>query len=354
MLDKKKKEERRFSFISKQLGQGIVKSLLKELIVKVTNVHRKGAKKDIMVFASRRSGSTWIMELLYSQPGVKFCTEPLYLGRWNRYKIKLPDREDSKFISLSQREEGILKSYFNAILNDSIQVSPPWNIMEEGYSFFTNRYVVKICNGISLIEWFEKNFEVYIVYFVRHPIPNALSIINLDWKDMAGAFLNDSFFVQKYLNKEQLQFAEDIKRKGSRLEKVVLEWCLENLIPLRLIEKGKKTWLVITYEELVMSPKKVVGLMCDKFDLEDKDRMLKMVSQPSRTAVMQSAKEIEGGNKDFIIKRWKKKISNEEEKEIFEILTKFGIDAYEFGSSVPNESLINFPYHISKLRGAHE
>jgi hypothetical protein len=339
---------RRFSFISNQLGDGIVKSLAKEAIVKVANIHRKGTKKDIIVFSGRRSGSTWLMDLLYSQPGMKFCSEPLYLSRWNRHKLKLPRKEDSKFIDLTKKEEMILESYFNAILNGSIQVSPPWNIREKGYSFFTNRYVVKICNGLSLINWFEKKFDVYIVYSVRHPISNALSIINLTWRDTAGAFLNNRFFVENYLDDTQLKYTKSIKKNGSLLQKFVLEWTLENLIPLRIIKKEKKDWIVLTYEEMVLNPEKIVDLLYNRLNLEDKEIMMNAINRPSRTATMESAKHIDEKNIDFILKRWEEKVSDKEEEEAFEILKVFEIDIYKYGSFLPDSSFLNFPGDIKK------
>lgn len=342
------REKRRFSLVSKQLGGGIIKSLAKEVIVSVANIHKKGIKKDIIIFAGRRSGSTWLMDLLYSQPGIKFCAEPLYLGRWNRHKLKLPRKEDSKFIDLTKREERILKSYFNAILNGSIEVSPPWNIREKGYSFFTNRYVVKICNGLSLIEWFEKNFDVHIVYSVRHPISNALSIINLTWKDIADAFLNNRFFVEKYLNNTQLRYARNIKKSGSRLQKVVLEWTLENLIPIRTIKKEEKKWVVLTYEEMFLNPRKVVDLLYNKLNLEDKKLMIESINKPSRSATMESAKNIDERNMDFILKRWKEKVSDKDEKDIFDILEVFDIEVYKYGSFMPDVSFFNFPEDIKR------
>lgn len=349
MLDNKRyREKRRFSLISNQLEDSMIKSLAKEAIVKVANIHREGIKKDIIVFSGRRSGSTWLMDLLYSQPKMKFCAEPLYLKRWNRHKIKLPRREDSKFIDLTKKEEIILKSYFNAILNGSIEVSPPWNIREEGYSFFTNRYVVKICNGLSLINWFEKNFDVYIVYSVRHPISNALSIINLTWKDTAGAFLNNRFFVENYLDDTQLKYAKNIKKNGSLLQKFVLEWVLENLIPLRTIKKEKRNWVVLTYEEMVLNPEKIVDLLYSKLNLEDKQIMLESINKPSRTATMKSAKHIDEKNINFILKRWKEKVTDKEEKEVFEILRVFDIDIYKFGSFFPDSLFLNFPKNFNK------
>lgn len=201
------------AFLLEYFIDGMLKSLIKEVIVKFANVHKRGDKKDIFVFVTRRSGSTWVTELLSSQPGMKYSAEPLYLPRWNYHKQKLPRRQYSKFIHLDKSEEKILKSYFSRILNGEIQVSPPWNIFDKDYNFFTNRYVVKICNGLSLINWFEENFDIQIVYLIRHPIPASLSIIKQGWPDTADAFLNNELFRKNYLDREQLEFAQDIKRR---------------------------------------------------------------------------------------------------------------------------------------------
>lgn len=336
------------AFLLEYFVDGMVKSVIKEVIVRFANVHRTGLKKDIFVFDQRRSGSTWIMQLLSSQPGIKYSAEPLYLPRWNFYKQKLPQRQDSKFMHLEISGEKILKRYFSGILNGKIQVSPPWNIFDKDYNFFTNRSVVKICNGLSLINWFEENFDIQIVYLVRHPISTALSIINQGWPDTAGAFLNNKFFTETYLNKRQLEFAKDIKRYGSRLQCLVIEWCLENLVPLRSLQKRSNDWIVVTYEELVMNPEKVIDILCEKLDLEDKNKIKKKIFQPSMSVDKLTHQHIESKNNEYLLKRWKDRVSEREERQVFKILKRFGIDAYNYGDFMPCSSLLHFPSHINK------
>ncbi|MFP6641360.1 MAG: hypothetical protein VCC04_14025, partial [Myxococcota bacterium] len=45
----------------------------------LSNWHRPGALPNVFIFTTPRSGSTWLMELIQSQPGFKCCSEPLNL-----------------------------------------------------------------------------------------------------------------------------------------------------------------------------------------------------------------------------------------------------------------------------------
>ena len=45
----------------------------------VSNRHRPGTRPNVFVFTTPRSGSTWLMELIQTQPHFKQCSEPLNL-----------------------------------------------------------------------------------------------------------------------------------------------------------------------------------------------------------------------------------------------------------------------------------
>ena len=45
----------------------------------VSNRHRPGTLPNVFVFTTPRSGSTWLMELIQTQPRFKQCSEPLNL-----------------------------------------------------------------------------------------------------------------------------------------------------------------------------------------------------------------------------------------------------------------------------------
>ncbi len=44
---------------------------------RMTSTHRPGALPNVFIFTTPRSGSTWLMELIWSQPGFRCVNEPL-------------------------------------------------------------------------------------------------------------------------------------------------------------------------------------------------------------------------------------------------------------------------------------
>ncbi len=62
------------------------KKSVKYLLNIVSNVHIQGEKKNIFIFSTPRSGSTWLMEIIASQSGFKFYDEPFNIRRENVQK----------------------------------------------------------------------------------------------------------------------------------------------------------------------------------------------------------------------------------------------------------------------------
>lgn len=267
-----------------------MKELLKIPIGKYFNYHQTGEKNDIFLFGTRRSGTTLLMEVIYSQPGIKYCNQP-FRGRWNPHKSRLlPKFPQHKLVTLDQKEKRLVRNYFQKIINNEIQVSPPWRFLSDDYNFKTDRYLLKICNAHALMEWFEKEFDAKIVYLLRHPVPVALSIQKRNWQNKAKAYLNDDVFLENYLNDDQTQYANSILDEGSQMERYVLEWALENLVPLN--SDRKENWLVITYEELLLNPKPIINLLAERLNLPQKDKMLSKIFRPSNTAQKESRTKI--------------------------------------------------------------
>lgn len=60
---------------------------LKQLLKSLVNIHMPGGH-NVFIFTSPRSGSTWLMELILTQPGFKPCADPFDL-RDPTVKMKL-------------------------------------------------------------------------------------------------------------------------------------------------------------------------------------------------------------------------------------------------------------------------
>jgi hypothetical protein len=57
----------------------LIRQSLSRVVRSVSNRHRPDGRPNVLIFTAPRSGLTWLMELIASQPGFKHCNEPLDL-----------------------------------------------------------------------------------------------------------------------------------------------------------------------------------------------------------------------------------------------------------------------------------
>ena len=116
---------------------------LKSIIKKISNYHRPSDNKNIFLFTMPRSGSTWLMELLSSQPSIKYCNEPLYLNNALVKKyLKIENWEDLH----DETKLEIIYSYFKKLNTGKLGFLNP-NPFGDYYRPLTNRIVFKIIHG---------------------------------------------------------------------------------------------------------------------------------------------------------------------------------------------------------------
>jgi len=301
-------------------------------------------EKPIVIFATRRGGSTLLMEMIASQSGVDFVAEPVNLWRYRPYFDRLPHPPRGRFISLSQEEARQVRSYFKDLLTGRIKAFNAWNPFHPTWNFRVRRLVVKLLSANTLIDWMAKEFEIEVLYLLRHPVPVALSCLGRNWGNDAEAYLQNPCFREQVLGPERARFADDVLASGTLLEKFVLEWCLENFYPLQVYKE--RPWLVLTYEEVICLPKQVSELICSRFGLPDPERMARAVSRPSRTTFFADAREaIVKQGPQAMLGRWLKRVSREELRGVQEILDALGIQAYQAFSPYPRAYLC----HLGQL-----
>ena len=147
---------------------------------------------------------------------------------------------------------------------------------------------------------------------------------------------------RKNFSREQIEISKKIIKNGSKLEKGVLSWCFQNDVPLKII---KDCYLLITYEQLVIEPEKVMKNIKKYLKLENSSKIFNRMSEPSWSVKGHSSKETQtffnrnknNIEKTYLIEKWRKYISKEEETKLFEILKCFNIDIYENGNLMPNK-----------------
>ena len=306
---------------------------LKNLIKASSNIHIRSNRPDVFVFATPRGGSTWLMELICSQKGFRYCGEPLnirseqvrrYSGI-NTWEELYDNNAELKF-----------RGYFNGIIDGRIPFRNP-NPLRKYYRPLTNRMVFKLIHGgVDRINWFRDEFNARILLCLRHPIPVSLSREEYPFLEK---FLNSSF--QDQFTIDQLKYVADINRLGSKLQKGTVAWCVHNSVPIRSIEDD---WAVVTYEQIVVQPSPVVDYLCQKLDLTNPDRIYKQLSVPSKTVVLSDSETREmlknrsdGSSRCALVEKWKKRVSDKEISDVQKVLDIFDIKAYRADKFLPSK-----------------
>ena len=99
---------------------------LKWNINKICNIHIQGDLPNIFVFSTARSGSTWLMEVISSEKGIKIIGEPLFLPKLAKGKSPIPTSWE--FLLPNSERKSLLKSYFDNLIQNNTgigNVSPP-------------------------------------------------------------------------------------------------------------------------------------------------------------------------------------------------------------------------------------
>jgi hypothetical protein len=314
----------------------------------ISNIHREGAKKDIFLFATPRGGSTWLMEIIASQSGMKYFDEPVNIRRRNVKKTAIFNNWED-IMPDKHRDKDIIKYLKDIKQNKYRFMNPP--PFRKNHRFFTDRLVFKIHELEHMINYVRDECDAYILYLLRHPIPTTLSRAVFPRLEY---FLKSNYYREKYLTNGQYLEINKICEKGGHFEKGVVSWCFENLAPLNTPDN--KNWLFISYEELLLNSDKTCRTMAEKLQLDEPLKMIKALNKPSTNIAMSKKDTLsilqdsnEQRRKEKLVTKWKNKITENEEKAAFHILEIFGMETYKFNSYIPDKRYLHHMDTMSKI-----
>jgi len=146
-------------------------------------------------------------------------------------------------------------------------------------------------------------------------------------------FLKDRGYIGGLLDEGQQQFCHSVLKDGSKFERCVLEWGLENLKTLR--EVHERDWLLLTYEELITRPDRVSEWLCAELDLPNSERMARRTQRPSKTTQDGSEQEFSKHGPKRLATRRFQEASVTERRSAAEILNMLDIRVYSAASPAP-------------------
>ncbi len=310
-----------------------VKNILRPTLAKWTTTHRSGPASDVAVVSSPRSGSTWLMETIATQPGIKYVNEPDHKELLERYhSLNIAPRW--LWLSLASHERQELARY---LLDDRRSgLFGPTNPFAPNHSWRTDRRVLKLIRMTPLVEWLD-SLGFSTVYLLRHPIPQAQSCMKRHHRIVLDDILADAQFLM-HLNSDIVSYVRRVAAHGDLMLQYVTQWCLENIVAFKSPLAGKG-FTFATHELLVTDSAREMARLAQILGLEHLDLLLARVSEPSRTTDSSAAATVEtirAGKSSRLLNMWRRDLSRDDEHRWLEPLRVFGIDLYTYGETLPD------------------
>jgi hypothetical protein len=300
----------------------------------VSNVHLQGEKPDVFLFSTPRSGSTFLMEVLNAQPGVKIFDEPLTVNK-EEVRRELGVRTWEEFTVMPDREVRYRRFFERLRKNDLKELNRPFYWRSS--RFLTNRNVFKIVHGgEDMVAWFAATFEAQIVLLVRHPIATALSHRQLP---RLPFFLRQPG-LRALFSPRQIALAERLIERGTILEQGVLNWTIQNAAMLRPpLDPG---WALVSYEDLTLHFEESFEYLREKLQLAPIADARSLAGAPSGSTRQSDpatraffSNTHAGDDRGYLVEKWRARVSAEEERRAFEICDAFDLRVYEPGNLLP-------------------
>lgn len=300
-----------------------------------SNVHRPGDEPDVVLFSTPRGGSTWLFELIGTQPDFKSCDEPLNLRNPNVARTLGIDEWQALY---DEGNEEAVRIYFQGLRQGKLSHLNR-NIWDANYRALTHRNVYKVLHGGEyMAQALAQSLDARVVVLLRHPVPVALSRKVLPRLD---AILRSS--ARAHYAPEAAREMTRIAETGTELQRSVLSWCLQTA---PLLKASQPEWAVVTYEQLVVDASPVVQRLAETLALPDPNSMfaninrasasIRGMSTPATQEVL--AQRTSQERSLWLVEKWREEVSIEEERAAMAVLDVFGIDAYRFGSVFPTDA----------------
>jgi hypothetical protein len=317
-------------------GQLSVRERLRNRFRHIATRHRQGLEPPVFVFSVPRSGSTWVTELIASQGRFKIVNEPFNLRR-PEVRDNLGIREWSDLLDTTSRPA--MQTYLQDFIagRDSDPRFKRENPGTEFWHFTTDRVIFKILfAGEDDFNWFPRTFGGRVIFLLRHPIPVSLSRTDLP---RLRTFLTGPF--ARHFTPGQIGFAHEVLSSDDPFQMAVLDWCLQNAVPLRNLDSA---WLTLSYEQLVVEPEIVIERIVDHLELPDGRAMLERATRASASTTKSDsesrsllrAAETQPDARRRLVDRWHSKVDAARVRRTFEILAAFDIDFYTPGDVLPS------------------
>jgi len=192
----------------------------------------------------------------------------------------------------------------------------------------SRRRLIKEIHSNLRLGWFRERFPHFpIVFVIRHPLAVAASRTRLQWRPSPERYFADPQLVEDHLE----PFRDILQTCTTDFDRRVLQWCIENYVPLSQF-RHRNDILVVCYERLVVELEHELRRICEATRIPVKPSLLKHASRPSVTAYRSKGFTMASALED-----WARELSASEIQQALKVVAAFGLDALYVAESMPRD-----------------
>jgi hypothetical protein len=277
-------------------------------------------RKTTFLAGSGRGGTTWIAELVNHDNEYRFMFEPFFARHVpevrsfrNRQYLR-PDDDDPAFVEPARLVvTGKLRNRWTDYFNRRI---------------VAHKRLVKDIRANLFLKWLDRHFPgMPIVLLFRHPFAVAASRLHHEWNNDLADFLKQDRLMADHLE----PFRTLIENVTDPFERHVVQWCIENYVPLRQFRRGEIH--LAFYESFSAQPRDEIGRL---FDFLGKPVTAEAFGRAERPSTMTWARPGTERAQTSTPEGWQRYVSKERAARSLEIVKRFGLDAIYTESPLPN------------------
>ena len=309
-----------------------------------------------VIAGSGRSGTTWILDALASANALRTIFEPLhpqaipkarpfanaYVAKgaeyrdlrnyldsiftgniksiWANYRVR-PDRLMPRFSNVGDLKE--LKSYVRRYIN-------LWNNYRQyGVNKGQKGLMIKFIRANLMLGWLEANYDIKILFVVRHPGAVVASQLEKgeEWDASAlTQFTKNMLLWRDHLGKHEKFLSKNL----TRLELYTTIWCIQNAFSIQeSIDSGRP---ITYYERLITESENEWARITHALRLSNIPESA-VISAPSQQSSNISARDLEDNT--IRVSRWTQGLSKQDLANMQRVLDEFGVSVYSAHDVIP-------------------
>lgn len=298
----------------------------------------------IVIAGSPRSGTTLLLEALHKAKGYKAINEPLLTPR-SQKKYGFDSRS---YIPIDKKADH-QRFFLNQVLQGQMDSSARWVFEAQSKSgkllehASRKKVIVKFCRITRMLPWFADQFNARgVVLIIRHPCAVVNSMLRYgQWDMWTAEFVHknkhnksNALYIDHLPDSVRHVFEPVRDQISTQTEALAFMWCLDHYLP--LIHAKKHTWIIVSYEKLILQNYNELKRITSILDLELNEEMLNVFNKPSSSVKGQ----IKNSAADQISK-WQQQLTSRQIDNILSIVKTVNMSPIYSDKAEPDYSILN-------------